>query len=41
MKFLVDMNLSPGWVTFLAEAEFESVHWSDIGPGNATDSELI
>jgi len=26
MKVLVDMNLSPGWVSFLAEGGFEAVH---------------
>ena len=41
MKFLVDVNLSPEWVSFLAEAKFESVHWSEIGPGNASDAELM
>lgn len=41
MKILVDMNLSPGWVAFLAEAGFEAVHWSKIGSGDATDSELM
>src|SRR6266508_1725015 len=41
MKVLVDMNLSPGWVNFLAEAGFEAVHWSDVGAGSAPDSELM
>ena len=41
MKVLVDMNLSPGWANFLAEAGFEAVHWSDVGEGNAPDSELM
>jgi predicted nuclease of predicted toxin-antitoxin system len=41
MKFLVDMNLSPGWTEFLIEAGFEAVHWSKIGPVDATDSELM
>src|SRR5947208_3519674 len=41
MKVLVDMNLSPGWVSFLAEGGFEAVHWSDIGSGSAPDSELM
>ncbi len=35
------MNLSPGWVTFLAEAGYEAVHWSETGSGNETDSELM
>ena len=30
MQVLVDMNLSPGWVGFLAEAGFEAVHWSEV-----------
>ena len=41
MKFLVDMNLSPAWVGFLVKAGFAAVHWSDIGPGDATDSQLM
>jgi predicted nuclease of predicted toxin-antitoxin system len=41
MKFLVDMNLSPGWVGFLAESEFEAVHWSEVGPSNAVDTDLM
>ena len=41
MKILVDMNLSPGWVNFLSEAGFDAVHWSEIGSGSATDSELM
>jgi predicted nuclease of predicted toxin-antitoxin system len=35
------MNLSPSWVSFLAEAGFETVHWSEVGPGNASDLELM
>jgi predicted nuclease of predicted toxin-antitoxin system len=35
MKVLVDMNLSPNWVRFLAEAGFEAVHWSKVGSTNA------
>jgi predicted nuclease of predicted toxin-antitoxin system len=41
MKVLVDMNLSPGWVNFLIEAEFEAVHWSDVGESSAPDAELM
>jgi predicted nuclease of predicted toxin-antitoxin system len=41
MQVLVDMNLSPGWVGFLAEAGFEAVHWSEVGAANASDSELM
>jgi predicted nuclease of predicted toxin-antitoxin system len=41
MKLLLDMNLSPGWVRFLAESGFEAVHWSTIGEPNATDSAIM
>ena len=41
MKLLVDMNLSPAWVRFLAEAGFDAVHWSQVGPGNAADRVLM
>ena len=41
MKLLVDMNLSPSWVKYLVEAGFESVHWSEIGPGSALDADLM
>jgi predicted nuclease of predicted toxin-antitoxin system len=41
MKILVDMNLSPMWVRFLAEAGFEAVHWSEIGAHDATDTHLL
>lgn len=41
MKVLVDMNLSPSWADVLAEAGFEAVHWSEIGPASATESELM
>ena len=41
MKLLVDMNLSPGWVTLLSEADIEAVHWSTIGIANAPDTEIM
>jgi predicted nuclease of predicted toxin-antitoxin system len=41
MKLLVDMNLSPGWVTFLSAAGFEAVHWSAVGAADASDHELL
>jgi len=37
MKVLVDMNLSPDWAGFLAEAGFEAVHWSKVGSKSATE----
>jgi predicted nuclease of predicted toxin-antitoxin system len=41
MKILVDMNLSPSWVSYLDEAGFDAVHWSTVGPMTAADSELM
>ncbi len=41
MKLVLDMNLSPRWVAFLTRSGFESVHWSDVGPKDATDAEII
>jgi predicted nuclease of predicted toxin-antitoxin system len=41
MKFLIDMNLSPLWVPFLAGEGFEAVHWSAVGEAGAADSEII
>jgi predicted nuclease of predicted toxin-antitoxin system len=41
MKFLIDMNLSPLWVSFLANQGFESVHWSSVGEPDAADSEIF
>ncbi|KYF62178.1 hypothetical protein BE04_09970 [Sorangium cellulosum] len=41
MKLLVDMNLSPTWVSFLADAGFESVHWSEVGDPRSPDRELM
>lgn len=41
MKLLIDMNLSPRWVSALAERGIESVHWSDVGEPAAPDSDLL
>jgi predicted nuclease of predicted toxin-antitoxin system len=41
MKLLIDMNLSPQWIEFLAERGFESVHWSTIGDVTASDSRIM
>ena len=41
MKLMVDMNLSPDWVTIFASHGWDAVHWSQVGPGNAPDTELM
>lgn len=40
MKLLVDMNLSPNWVSFLQHSGIEAWHWSSVGEANATDREI-
>jgi predicted nuclease of predicted toxin-antitoxin system len=41
MKFLIDMNLSPQWITVLGKAGFEAVHWSAVGKPNVSDREIM
>ncbi len=41
MKLLVDMNLSPRWVSLAAEAGIEATHWSAVGAANAPDAEIM
>jgi predicted nuclease of predicted toxin-antitoxin system len=41
MKLLVDMNLSPRWISALAAAGIESAHWSTLGARNAPDTEIM
>jgi predicted nuclease of predicted toxin-antitoxin system len=41
MKLLVDMNLSPRWVPFLAASQIEAAHWSTVGPVDAADKDIM
>ncbi len=41
MRLLVDMNLSPDWVDLFAGAGIEAAHWSNVGPANAPDAEIM
>lgn len=41
MRVLVDMNLSPRWVTVLAVANVSAAHWSNIGLASASDREIM
>jgi predicted nuclease of predicted toxin-antitoxin system len=41
MKLLVDMNLPPAWVPYLAGQGFEAVHWSSVGIPDALDSVIV
>jgi predicted nuclease of predicted toxin-antitoxin system len=37
MKILIDMNLSPEWVSTFIAAGIEAIHWSTIGDQAAPD----
>ncbi len=41
MKILIDVNLSPAWVSVLEEAGYTASHWSTIGTSNASDREVL
>ena len=41
MRILLDMNLSPKWVEFLAGDGITAIHWSEIGDPKATDREVM
>lgn len=41
MKFVVDMNLTPGWVEVLRDAGFDAIHWREVGPLDAADRLLL
>jgi predicted nuclease of predicted toxin-antitoxin system len=41
MKLLIDMNLSPAWVSFLASEGVDAIHWSAVGQAQAADSEIL
>jgi predicted nuclease of predicted toxin-antitoxin system len=41
MKLLVDMNLSPDWIPYLAGRGIESVHWADVGDPDARDDKIF
>jgi predicted nuclease of predicted toxin-antitoxin system len=40
MRILVDMNLTPRWLSLLQSDGHETVHWSSIGAPRATDREI-
>jgi predicted nuclease of predicted toxin-antitoxin system len=41
MKILIDLNLSPEWVSVLKAAGHEAVHWSHVGESTAPDTEIL
>ncbi len=41
MKIVIDMNLSPEWISVLEAAGYEAVHWSTVGNPKATDTTIM
>lgn len=41
MKILIDMNISPVWVSVLNTAGIEAEHWVNIGAPSAPDTEIF
>ncbi len=41
MKLLIDVNLTPRWTAWFGEHGFDAVHWSEVGPLNAPNSEIM
>ena len=41
MKIVIGVNLSPQWVEVLMYEGHDCVHWSEIGPPNAPDREIL
>lgn len=41
MRVIIDMNLSPKWAEFLCSNDFQTEHWSDIGPADALDETIM
>lgn len=41
MNLVVDMNLSPRWVSALEQAGVSAMHWSNLGAMNAPDTEIM
>ncbi|MBD2291842.1 DUF5615 family PIN-like protein [Microcystis wesenbergii FACHB-1317] len=41
MKIIIDMNLTPEWVTVLAKYDIQAVHWSMVGDPCAPDHDIM
>lgn len=41
MKIVIDMNLSPEWVSVFEAAGYQAVHWSIVGNPKATDQTIM
>lgn len=41
MKILIDMNLSPAWVSIFSAEGWKAKHWSTVGTPTATDKMIL
>lgn len=41
MKLVIDVNLSPDWVSYLSRPDWDIVHWSRVGAPNAPDHVIM
>ncbi|MBU6359086.1 MAG: DUF5615 family PIN-like protein [Chloroflexota bacterium] len=41
MKIVIDMNFSPSWVPVLIGQGWTAIHWTSIGPPNASDITIM
>ncbi len=41
MRIVIDMNLSPAWVSKLEQAGHDATHWSSLGRPDAPDREVL
>ena len=41
VKILIDMNLSPDWVSLLSREGWTATHWSSVGDPRAADREIM
>jgi len=41
LRFLIDMNLSPRWVTVFEKNGWPAIHWSDVGNPRAPDDVIM
>jgi predicted nuclease of predicted toxin-antitoxin system len=41
VKFLIDMNLSPDWISVFEAEGWEAVHWSSVGNPAAEDNDVL
>jgi predicted nuclease of predicted toxin-antitoxin system len=40
-QLVIDMNLPPDWVDWLAQRGWQAVHWSTVGDPSAADSDIM